>query len=84
MQWHIDDLAAGHFNVGDVLVEEGLEDNDLVARLEEAHEGGEHAFIGASGDGDFGLWVEGAVERGRVGFCDCFLQAWATLLGVIS
>ncbi|KAB8345847.1 hypothetical protein FH972_022902 [Carpinus fangiana] len=63
---HVDDLAAGHLNVGDVLVEEGLEDNDLVAGLEEAHEGREHALVGASGDCDFGVGVDGAAKGGRV------------------
>lgn len=84
VQRHVNDLAARHLDVGNVLVEEGLEDNDLVAGLEEAHEGGEHALVGAGGDSDFGLWVDGAVESSRVGFCDCFLQARATLLGAIS
>lgn len=39
MQRHVDDLAAGHLDVGDVLVEEGFEDNHLITGLEEAHEG---------------------------------------------
>jgi len=64
VQRDVDDLTAGHLDVGDVLVEEGLEDNDFVALFEEAHEGGEHALIGAGGDGDFGVWVEGAIEGG--------------------
>ena len=62
MQWHVDDLSAGHLDVRNVLVEEGLKDDDLVAGLEEAHEGGEHALVGARGDGHFGLGVDGAVE----------------------
>ena len=66
------------------MVEEGLEDDHLVTLLEEAHEGGKHAFIRASGDSNFGLGVQGAVEGRRIGFCDCFLQARATLLGAIS
>jgi len=64
VQRDVDDLAAGHLDVGDVLVEEGLEDDDLVALLEEAHEGREHALVGAGGDCDFGVWVEGSVEGG--------------------
>lgn len=62
VQRDVDDLAAGHLDVGDVLIEEGLEDDNFVALLEEAHEGGEHALIGAGGNGDLGLWVESAVE----------------------
>lgn len=73
VQRHVDHLAAGHFDVGDVLVEEGLEDDDLVARLEEAHESREHAFVRAGGHGHFGFGVECAAEGGRVGVCDRFL-----------
>ena len=35
---HVDDFSARHFDVGDVLVEEGLEDDYFVARFDEAHE----------------------------------------------
>lgn len=46
---HVDDFAAGHLDVADVLVEEGLKDNDLVARLDEGHEGAEHAWASQHG-----------------------------------
>lgn len=49
MHGHVDDLAAGHLDVADVLVEEGLKDNDLVARLDEGHEGAEHAWASQHG-----------------------------------
>jgi hypothetical protein len=43
MHRHIDDLAAGHFDVADILVKEGLKDDNLVAGLNESHEGAQHA-----------------------------------------
>lgn len=63
MHGHVDDFAAGHLDVGDVLVEVWLEDYDLVALLEEAHEGREHALICAGGDCDFGVRVECSAEE---------------------
>jgi hypothetical protein len=38
VQRDVDDFAAGHFDVGDVLVEERLEDDNFVAGLKETHE----------------------------------------------
>ena len=73
MERDVDDFAARHLDVGDVLVEEGLEDDDLVALLDEAHESGEHAFVGAGGDGDVLVRVEVVVEEGLVGGCYGFL-----------
>lgn len=40
LEGHVDHFAAGHLDIGNILVEEGLEDDDFVAGLEEAHEGG--------------------------------------------
>jgi hypothetical protein len=55
------------------LVEEGLEDDDFVAGFDEAHEGGEHAFVGACGDSHVFVRVEVVVEELLVGVCDGFL-----------
>lgn len=40
---HVDDLAAGHLDVADILVEKGLKDDDLIPGLDEGHEGAQHA-----------------------------------------
>lgn len=73
VQRDVDDLAAWHLDIGDVLVEKGLEDDYFVARLDEAHEGGEHAFICASGDGYVLVGIQMVVEELLVGVCYCFL-----------
>lgn len=39
---HVDNLATGHLDVADVLVEEWLEDDDLVPGLDKGHEGAQH------------------------------------------
>lgn len=44
VEWDVFDDAAGHLDVGDVLVEEGFEDDDFVARFDESHECTEHAW----------------------------------------
>lgn len=42
----------------DALVEERFNEYDLVAWLDEGHECGEHAFIGAGGDCDLSIWIQ--------------------------
>jgi len=80
---HVDDLASGHLDVADVLVEKGLKHNNLVARLDEGHKGAEHAwgkstrlcrnqegkptFVGARGDGDLGVGIQLASPRRGIG-----------------
>ena len=64
---------ARHDDVRDVLVEEGFEEDDLVAGLDERHECGEHPLVCSRGYGYFGGWVQGVGEvrgAGRVGCCD--------------
>ncbi len=46
--------GAGEDAVGAVVFVEGLEDDDLVAGVDEGLEGGDHGFGGAAGDGDVG------------------------------
>ena len=58
-----------------LLVEERLKHYDLVARLQMAQEGAEHALVRAGGDGDFGLCVDLAAEGGGVRVRDGLLQA---------
>ncbi|KAH3677317.1 hypothetical protein OGATHE_000791 [Ogataea polymorpha] len=55
MQLDVLDLSSRHLDVGDVLVEEGLKDDDLVARSNETEETGKHALVGPGGDQDFVL-----------------------------
>ena len=81
MHGHVDDVAAGHLDVADVLVEEGLEDDDLVAGLDEGHEGAQHALVGARGDGDLGFRVELPPPERGVGLGEGLPQAWAALGG---
>lgn len=65
-------------------VEERLKDDDLVPRLKEAHERGEHALVRARGDGDFSLRVELTSHEGGVCVRNGLLQARASLLGAFS
>ena len=84
MHGHVNDLAAAHLDVGDVLVEEGLEYYDLVALVEETHERSEHAFVGARRDGDFGLRVDGVVEGAGIGVCNSLSQTGSAFgMGVL-
>ena len=80
VQGHVSDGAAGDLDVGDVLVEEGLEDDDFVAFLDEGHKGAQHTFVCAGGYGHFGGGVEGPVEEGGVGVCYGFFQSWSALV----
>ena len=57
---------------GSLLVEEGLEDYDLVTRLDKGQYSAEDAFIGASRHRDFCARVQLSVEEGRVGGRKCF------------
>ena len=45
VEWDVFYGAAGHFNVVEILVEEGFEDDDFIAWLDEAHECAEHAWV---------------------------------------
>lgn len=62
-----------------LLVEEGLEDNDFIPRLDETHKGTQHALICTGSDGDLRVWVDISAEQGRICFRDCFLQPWSSL-----
>lgn len=42
-----------------VLIKEGLEDYNLVALIQEAHEGAQHPFICSSGNCDLCFWING-------------------------
>lgn len=79
VQGHVDDLAAGHLNVVDVLVEERLEDNDLVTGLDKAHEGREHSLVCAGRDCHLFLRIQSAAKEGRVRVGQSFLQARSSL-----
>ena len=48
------------------LVEEWLKDDDFVTRLNEAHEGAQHALVCACGNGDFGVWIETPTHERRI------------------
>ena len=79
----VDDILGG-LNWGsrvDLLIEEGLEDNDLVAGLDEAHEGREHTLICAGCDGDLLFRIQRTAEEGRVGIGEGFLQTRSSLGG---
>lgn len=74
-----DDLAAVHGNVGDVLVKEGFNHNDLVALVKVAGKGRVHGLVRAGRNEDVGLGVEGSAKLGRVRCCERVSQARATL-----
>ena len=63
-----------------LLVEEGLEHDDLVAGFEESHESAKHPFVCTRSDHDFGLWIDGFAEEGGVGVCNRFLQSRSALI----
>lgn len=44
VQGNVLDDPTRHLNVADILVKERLEDNDLIAGLDETHEGAQHAL----------------------------------------
>ena len=81
MKRHVDDLSSRHLNVVNVLIEERLKDNDLVAGLDEAHEGREHTLICAGCDGDLLFRIQSSAEEGRVGIGEGFLQTRSSLGG---
>ena len=70
---NISDLPTGHLDVADVLVKEGLKDNDFIPRLDEAHEGTKHALIGSSGNGHLRVRIDNAAKEGRVSIGDGLL-----------
>ena len=70
--------AAGHLDIGDILVEKGFEHDDFVAFFDEGHHGGEDAFIGASGNGDLRVWIDGRGVVWRVSGGESFFQAGTT------
>lgn len=57
------------------LVKEGLKDDDLVSRLNERHEGTQHALVCAGGDGDLSFRVKLAAPVGRVGIRNGLLES---------
>jgi hypothetical protein len=60
--------AARHLDGGHVEIIEGLEDDHLVARIDQGQDGVEQGLGGAAGDGDLGLRIDGvAVARLEVG-----------------
>lgn len=73
MHGYVDDLAAGHFDVADVLVEGGFEYNDLVSFLFKRHKSAQHAFIYARCDGYLGLGVDLTSKEWRVYVCEPLL-----------
>ena len=81
MEGHVDNLTTRHLNVVDVLIEERLKDNDLVAGLDKAHEGREHALVCAGCDGDLFLRIQSTPKEGRVCVCQSLLQARSSLGG---
>ncbi len=60
---------------GDVVAVEGLEDDALVAGVEQSHEGGVEGAGGAGGDEDLGVGVDLETVEGRELFCDALAQA---------
>lgn len=66
-------LEVSILNLG-LLVEERLEDNDLVAGLNESHESTQHTLVGASGDGDLRLRVQLPPPVRRVSVSNGLLQ----------
>lgn len=63
----------------DILVEEGLEYNNLISRLDESHKGAQGTFVRASSDSDFGFGVDGATHDGTISIGDGLFQARTSL-----
>src|SRR5207302_6537999 len=51
--------GAGQDAVGPVVLVEGLEDDDLIARVDEREDGRQHRFRYPAADGDLGLRIDG-------------------------
>ena len=72
-------FATSHLNVGDVLVEIRLHDDDLVAGLDEAHKGRQDALVRPRGDDDLGGRVKRAAKERRVGIRESLSQPQSSL-----
>lgn len=62
MERNVDNLSAGHLDVGDILIEKGLHDDHLIALLDPTHEHRQHPLIRAGGDNNLSGGIECAVE----------------------
>ena len=72
-------LATSHLNVGDVLVEIRLHDDDLVTGLDEAHEGRQDALVRPRGDDNLGGRIQRAAKERRVGIREGLSQPQSSL-----
>lgn len=62
-----------------ILVKEWLKDDDFISRLDEAHKGTQHAFVGTRSNGDFSIGVNFLAKEGRVGVRNSLLKTRAAL-----
>ncbi len=76
-----DPLGSGHGDAGGVGVVEGLEGDDLVARLQEGEHGRGDRLGGAGGDQDFAVGVEGQAVPAPLVLGDCLAQLGDALTG---
>ena len=65
---HAHHHATGEFDVGDVAVVAGLQDDHFVTRVHDGQQGGDDRLGGTRGDGDFGVGVVGSRMQ-RFNFC---------------
>jgi len=83
MQRNANNLSTSHLNIGNILIEERLHDNDLITFLNEAHQGAQNALICAGGDNNLGGGIELTTKEWRVGIRESLTQAETTLSGRI-